>query len=166
MISLRAFLSNPLKIIQEPDPRLRVKSQPLTATNSDLTYLKSVMYSLMKDAGGIGLAAPQIGLNYRAIIISVPQKDNQQIRNKNIRLTRFMVNPVIKEKLGMCAIEEACLSVPDKEVEINRAETILVQYVDELNQPQEETFSGLEAICIQHEIDHLEGILISDYLKA
>lgn len=158
LLNLKKFIGTSPAIIQEPDERLRVKSQPFLSSQPDLSLLKAYMYMTMKNAGGIGLAAPQIGLNYRAIIMSIPQGDGR------IKLNRFMVNPVIEEKIGMCSMEEACLSVPNKSVEIRRHETIVVSYLDENHKPQRETFSGLNAICIQHEIDHLEGILISDYI--
>lgn len=158
LLNLKKFISTNPAIIQEPDERLRVKSQPFSLDQPDLPLLKAYMYMTMKNASGIGLAAPQIGLNYRAIIVSIPQKES------SIRLNRFMVNPVIEERMGVCSIEEACLSVPNKSVEIRRNETITVSYLDENLKPQTESFSQLNAICIQHEIDHLEGILISDYI--
>ena len=159
MINLKEFLATNPDLIQEPDERLRVVSQPLSVLQTDIHLLKDYMHDLMKQERGIGLAAPQIGLNVRVIIIDIPQENKPRIQ-------RFMINPNIVESDGLCSIEEACLSVPSKHVVIERNYTITVSYLNEDSELQKEEFSGLAAICIQHEIDHLNGILISDYLNS
>lgn len=157
MINLKEFVETEPQVIHEPDERLRVHSQPLSFLKTDIHLLKDYMYSLMKKERGIGLAAPQIGLHVRVIIIDVLQEDNP-------RITRFMINPEIVESSGSCAIEESCLSVPNKSVSIERKFSVTISYLNEDSELQKEEFSGLAAICIQHEIDHLNGVLISDYI--
>lgn len=158
-IKLKDFLKTKIQIIHEPDDRLRRVSDKLPVTQFKyLPKLQKIMLKLMSSAQGIGLAAPQIGLNYRVILVL-------RITNpENPPLPLLLVNPQIIDKEGQACIEEGCLSIPGQRVAVNRAEQIKVQYYNLQGQLRSELFTGITAICIQHEIDHLDGILMTDYL--
>lgn len=157
MGQLKDFFKNPIQIIQEPDPRLRIKSsRVLFEPIADLIKLKQLMLFLMTQDRGIGLAAPQIGLNLRIILILHIQGD--------LKTPLFMINPEIISKSGSTCIEEGCLSIKGQKVEVPRAEQVVVKYQDEHSQNHQITLNDINAICVQHEIDHLDGILMTDYL--
>lgn len=156
-MKLKDFLSQKIEIIFEPDERLR-KVSPLYEEwdLKNLKQLKDKMYELMTSAQGIGLAAPQIGLNLR-ILLMLEIKENS-------RIPILVVNPQVLEKQDEACIEEGCLSIKDKRVFVKRAAKVKVKYFNENQQEQIRFFEGINAICIQHEIDHLDGILMTDYL--
>jgi len=141
-----------LNIKKHPDPVLRKKSGSLKKFGESEKELASQMTTTMRVTHGIGLAAPQVGISKRIIIV-----DTESGILK-------MVNPKIISKKGSSSLEEGCLSVPDKSVNVKRAEEITISYIDENNKERTETFSGLTARVIQHELDHLAGKLIIDYL--
>ena len=147
------------QILTEPNKILREKSLPVEKVDSDLQKLMDDMLETMYSAPGIGLAAIQVGVPKRVIVIDIAPKD--QPKNP-----MYFVNPIIISKSKDNSIyEEGCLSVPGQFAEIQRPEKCKVKYLDYHGQPKEIIAEGMLATCIQHEIDHLEGILFIDYLS-
>ncbi len=149
-----------LEIIEYPHPTLkRVARQvdPIEINESFRTFIQS-MYETMADAPGIGLAAPQVNISKRFLVIDISHYDPEQ---KPICL----VNPVIIEKSGTTTFEEGCLSLPDFREEVERFKRIKVEYLDEFGKKQNIEDDGLLAIVIQHEIDHLDGIVAADRIS-
>ena len=147
------------KILTEPDPFLRQKSKKVEVVNDEVRSLMDDMLETMYDAPGIGLAAIQIGVPKRVIVIDL-SKDKE---NKN---PMFFVNPeIIKKSQNDASYEEGCLSVPNQFAEISRPDTCKVKYCDYHGNEKILEAKGLLATCIQHEMDHLEGILFIDYLS-
>ena len=145
-----------LKILEFPDPRLRKKAVTVTDIDDDLRNLIDDMLETMYAAPGIGLAATQVDVHKRLLVADIsPEKDDP----------RALINPEILEKDGTAISEEGCLSVPGYFEEVERAESIRVRYLDRDGAPVEKNAEGLLAICIQHEIDHLNGKLFVDYLS-
>ena len=146
------------KIIIEPDPILRKKSTTFEKVDNDLRKLMDDMLETMYAANGIGLAAIQIGIPKRIIVMDI-SKDG----NKN---PLFFVNPIIKNKdKEKTTYEEGCLSVPNYFAEVDRPKYCEVEYLDYNGEDKILKADGLLATCIQHEMDHLEGILFIDYLS-
>jgi len=145
-----------LKILEFPDPRLRKKAQPVETVDQALKQLINDMFETMYDAPGIGLAATQIDVHRRLLVADVSaDKDEPWV----------LINPVILEHDGVEVTEEGCLSVPGYYEEVQRAEHIRVRYLDRDGIEVESEFDGLLAVCVQHEIDHLDGKLFVDYLS-
>lgn len=145
-----------LKILEFPDPRLRKKAVPVDAVDNDLRRLIDDMFETMYAAPGIGLAATQVDVHRRLLVADVSvDKDSP----------RVLVNPEILEKDGVAVTEEGCLSVPGYYEEVERAWHVKVRYLDRDGAAREEDLEGLLAVCVQHEIDHLDGKLFVDYLS-
>ena len=145
-----------LRILEFPDPRLRKKAVPVEIVDDTLRELIDDMFETMYAAPGIGLAATQVDVHRRLLIADVSQdKDEPQV----------LINSEILEQDGSVITEEGCLSVPGYYEEVERAEHIVVRYLDRYGNEQEREFDGLLAVCVQHEMDHLEGKLFVDYLS-
>jgi peptide deformylase len=145
-----------LTILEFPDPRLRTKAQPVESVDDALRTLIDDMFETMYDAPGIGLAATQVDVHKRLLVADVsPDRSEPHV----------LINPVIVEKDGVTATEEGCLSVPGYFEEVKRAEHIRVRFLGRNGDEQEMEAEGLLAVCIQHEMDHLEGKLFVDYLS-
>ena len=145
-----------LRILEFPDPRLRKKAAPVEVVDDALRQLIGDMLETMYAAPGIGLAATQVDVHRRLLVADVSQeKDEAQV----------LINPEILEKNGSAITEEGCLSVPGYYAEVARAEHILVRCLDRDGNEQERQFEGLLAVCVQHEVDHLDGRLFVDYLS-
>lgn len=145
-----------LKILEFPDPRLRTKARPIAEINDDLRELIGNMFETMYDAPGIGLAATQVDVHRRLLIADVSaDKDEPYV----------LINPEILEKDGTIVTDEGCLSVPGFYEEVERAEHIKVRFLDRDGDDIELDAHGMLAVCIQHEIDHLNGKLFVDYLS-
>jgi peptide deformylase len=142
-----------LKIRIVGDPALRKKAKKITRVNSEHSLILSRMAQLMYESKGIGLAAPQVGLNHRLIVVDV-----------GTGLYK-LVNPRIVKKAGRQSMEEGCLSVPGIYIKISRAKSVFVEALDENGKLQKIQARDLLACVFQHEIDHLEGKLIVDYLS-
>ena len=145
-----------LKILEFPDPRLRKKAVPVTEVDDGLRILIDNMIETMYAAPGIGLAATQVDVHKRVLVADVSQEKDDP---------RVLINPEIPEKDGVVVTEEGCLSVPGYFEEVERAEDIRVRYLDRDGNPVEEDATGLLSVCIQHEVDHLNGKLFVDYLS-
>ncbi len=147
------------QILTEPNRILRQKSLKVEKVDKDLQKLMDDMLETMYAAPGIGLAAIQIGIPKRVIVLDIARNDEP----KN---PMYFVNPEIAEKSKNNSIyEEGCLSVPGQFAEIERPDKCHIRYLDYHGNPQEIKAEGMLATCIQHEIDHLEGILFIDYLS-
>ena len=147
------------KILTEPNKILRQVSKPVEKVGEEEQKLMNDMLDTMYAAPGIGLAAIQIGVPKRIIVMDIS-------RNENKKEPMYFVNPVIKNKnIQKSIYEEGCLSVPDQFAEIERPNSCEVEYLDYKGKKRSLKAEGLLATCIQHEIDHLEGILFIDYLS-
>ena len=145
-----------LKILEFPDPRLRTKATPVEVVDDALRALIDDMFETMYAAPGIGLAATQVDVHKRLLITDVsPDKSEPHV----------FINPEIIEKDGVIVTDEGCLSVPGYYEEVERAEHIRVRFLDRDGVQQEMEAEGLLAVCVQHEIDHLDGKLFVDYLS-
>ncbi len=148
-----------LPILEFPDPRLRTKAarvDPAEVTTPGFQTLLDDMFQTMYDAPGIGLAASQVDVHKRFMVIDISEEKN---------LPQVFINPEITAHEGGQVYQEGCLSVPGIFADVTRADTITVRYLDRQGQAQELTTGGLLAVCIQHEMDHLEGKLFIDYLS-
>lgn len=148
-----------LEILTIPDQRLKHKSSEVKLFDINLKKIVKDMFDTLNDSGnGIGLAAPQVGVKKRIVIVDL--KEN----NKSSPV--IFINPVIiKESRERLVNEEGCLSIPGYYAEVERAKEVDVEWYDLEGEKVTKTFSGLFSICIQHEIDHLDGILFIDYLS-
>ena len=147
------------QILTEPNKILREKSLFVEKVDGDLQKLMNDMLETMYAAPGIGLAAIQVGIPKRVIILDITPKDGP-------RNPMFFVNPEIIEKSeNNSTYEEGCLSVPGQFAEIDRPDKCHIKYLDYHGQPKEIKGEGMLATCLQHEMDHLEGILFIDYLS-
>lgn len=145
-----------LDVLQFPDERLRTVAKPISEVNSEVKQLVADMFETMRDEKGIGLAATQVDRHVRLVVMDVSEEQNEP---------RVFINPEIVKKEGSTISEEGCLSVPGNYAKVDRAEKVTVKALDGEGQPFELEAEGLLAICIQHELDHLEGKLFVDYLS-
>ncbi len=147
------------QILTEPNEILRKKSLPVDSVDKDLQILMDDMLETMYAAPGIGLAAIQVGIPKRVIVLDIEQKEG----NKK---PLFLVNPeIIQKSKNLSTYEEGCLSVPGQFAEIDRPDKCHVKYLDYYGEKKEINAEGMLATCIQHEMDHLEGVLFIDYLS-
>ena len=153
-----------LPIIETPDPRLREKSTPVEQVTDDLRKLIDDMFETMYAAPGIGLAAVQVGVAKRLLVIDLQEPEEEG--GEPVRDPRVFINPEILETSDRLQLySEGCLSVPDMYAEVERPDRIRARWLDRDGKPCEEELDGLLAICLQHEMDHLEGILFIDHLS-
>ena len=147
------------QILIEPNKVLRQKSLVVEQVDEELQQLMNDMVETMYAAPGIGLAAIQVGIPKRVIVLDISRKEG-------LKKPMYFVNPeIIKKSINFSAYEEGCLSVPGQFAEINRPDKCHIKYLDYHGQSQEINAEGMLATCIQHEMDHLEGILFIDYLS-
>ena len=165
-------------IIEVPDPRLKQVSAPVTTFDEELKTLVADMFETMYDAPGIGLAAIQVGVPLRVLVIDLQPEDpdaepeacNHDGHHHHHQPTkkepRVFINPeLVEESEEHTVYQEGCLSVPDIFAEVERPSAVRVRWQDLDGQPHEEAMEGLMAICIQHEMDHLEGVVFIDHLS-
>jgi peptide deformylase len=149
-----------LPILTAPDPRLKKKSLPVETVDAGVRQLMDDMLETMYAAHGIGLAAPQVGVLKRVIVLDI---DREDVKTGPL----FMANPEIVEASDDDVIyEEGCLSVPEPYSDVARPAEVRVRYLDHEGNSQEMTCEGLLATCVQHEIDHLDGILFIDHISS
>ena len=147
------------EIITVPDPILKKISSPIEKINVNEKKLIKDLKDTMYDANGIGLAAIQIGIPKRIVIVDVSKKDEK-------RNLHCLINPKIKKFSEVrSTYEEGCLSIPNTFIQIERPKEIEIEYIDENGKKNNMQFSGLLSTCIQHEVQHCDGILIIDYLS-
>jgi peptide deformylase len=145
-----------LTILEFPDPRLRKKAEPVEVVDDELRAFIDDMFETMYAAPGIGLAATQVDFHRRLLVTDVSADKSEP---------HVLINPVILEKDGVTVTEEGCLSVPGYYEEVERASHVRVRCLDRDGEEVEMEAEGLLAVCIQHEIDHLDGKLFVDYLS-
>jgi len=145
-----------LTILEYPDPRLRTKAAPVTTVDASIKQLVADMFETMYAAPGIGLAATQVDVHQRILVADVSEEKNQPV---------VLINPEIIAADGREITEEGCLSVPGYFDQVERAATLRVRALNVDGEPFELQAEGLLAVCIQHEMDHLQGKLFVDYLS-
>lgn len=145
-----------LTILEFPDPRLRTRATAVESVDDELRNFIDDMFETMYAAPGIGLAATQVDVHKRLLVTDVSADNSEPY---------VLINPSILEKDGVTVSEEGCLSVPGYYEEVERAEHIRVRFLDRSGKEVEMEAEGLLAVCIQHEMDHLEGKLFVDYLS-
>jgi len=145
-----------LNILEYPDPRLRTRAEPVAAVDDEIRALVDDLFDTMYAAPGIGLAATQVDVHKRVLVADVSEDRDAPL---------CLINPEIVEADGVCPGEEGCLSVPGFTETVERAERIRVRALGRDGAPFEIEVDGLLAVCIQHEMDHLEGKLFVDYLS-
>lgn len=146
-----------LDILHFPDPRLRNKAKPVAVVDNAIRRLIDDMLETMYQAPGIGLAATQVNVAKRVVVIDISEDKDQPL---------CLVNPEILERDGIEQMEEGCLSVPGVYELVSRADHIRMRALDRDGKPFEMEADGLLAVCIQHELDHLDGKLFVDYLSS
>ena len=147
-------------VLQFPDKRLTQVSEPIDEVSDEIRALATEMCEIMYDEPGVGLAAPQVGLAIRLIVVDTEWNADGGERNPLI-----LVNPELSEHDGKVLWTEGCLSVPDFEAEVERAERVLLRAEDLDGKEVEIRAEGLQAVCFQHEVNHLDGILFIDLLS-
>ena len=145
-----------LQVLYHPDPRLRIKAAPVPVVDDEVRRLAADMMETMYVAPGIGLAATQVNVHRRLLVVDVSETHDQPL---------CLVNPTLLQKEGVERMEEGCLSVPGVFEEVERAERIRVRFQNLEGHIVDQDADGLLAVCIQHEMDHLEGKLFLDYLS-
>lgn len=147
-------------ILIHPDPRLKTRATTVTEVTDDLRVLAKDMLETMYDAPGIGLAAPQVGVLSRVLVMDCVKDPDQEPE------PMVLINPeVVEASEELASYEEGCLSIPEQYAEVQRPAEVKVRWMDLEGSEQEAHFDGLWATCVQHEIDHLDGKLFIDYLK-
>lgn len=148
-----------LNIINVPDPLLKTVSTPVAKVDADIRQLLDDMLETMYAAPGIGLAAIQVAVAKRVIVLDTSAEEEE-------KSPLFLVNPeVVWESEERSTYSEGCLSVPEHYADVERPASVRVKYLDYNNEMQEALMDGLNATCVQHEIDHLDGIVFIDYLS-
>jgi peptide deformylase len=147
-----------LDILQPPHPTLKRRADPVAVIDDDLVRLMDRMLDTMYQAPGIGLAAPQVGVSRRVVVIDTSEEKDQPLRLVNPRVTWASDEHAVAE--------EGCLSLPGQFADVKRPAAVKVSYLDERETEREIEAEGLLARCLQHEIDHLDGVLFVDHLSA
>lgn len=145
-----------LQVLHYPDERLRITAKPVKEVNEKIKRIVDDMFETMYEEEGIGLAATQVNIHQQIIVIDISENHEQCL---------VLINPELLEKDGETGVEEGCLSVPEQKAFIPRAENIKIRALNCSGEYFELKASGLLAICIQHEMDHLVGKLFIDYLS-
>ena len=153
-----------LPILEAPDPRLRTISTPVDGVDDALRALIADMFETMYDAPGIGLAAIQVGVPKRVLVMDLQEEEDAE--GKPIRNPRVFINPELFDPSEEYSVyQEGCLSVPDQFADVERPATVHARWLDADGKNHEAMLDGLLATCLQHEMDHLEGILFIDHLS-
>jgi peptide deformylase len=146
-----------LNILTFPNTRLRRQSEPVALVDDEVRHIVADMFETMYAAPGIGLAAPQVDIHRQIVVIDIADQNNQPL---------CLINPKILELSGEQQMDEGCLSVPGFHEQVTRAATVRVSALDQAGQPFTLDAEGLLAVCIQHELDHLQGKLFVDHLSS
>ena len=145
-----------LTILEFPDPRLRTVAKPVEAVDDEVRALVEQMFATMYDARGIGLAATQVDIHQRLLVMDVSEDGDEPL---------VFINPEVVQREGHKFNEEGCLSVPGQYAKVERSAEVRVRALNQQGEHFEMDLEGLAAVCIQHEMDHLEGKLFVDYLS-
>jgi peptide deformylase len=155
-----------LPILETPDPQLRQISTPVETIDEALHRLIDDMFETMYDAPGIGLAAIQVGVPKRLLVIDLQEPESDAEDAPAVKNPRVFINPEILESAAELSVySEGCLSVPEQYAEVERPASVRLSWLDREGRINEETLTGLLATCIQHEMDHLNGVLFIDHLS-
>jgi peptide deformylase len=150
-----------LPLVIAPDPRLKTPSSPVPAVNDEIRTLAANMFDTMYHERGVGLAAVQVGIMLRLIVADVEWRENPGSGAQHV-----FINPEILEDTDeMSVYKEGCLSFPDQYADVERPAQVRVRFTDLTGQVREQTFTGLLATCVQHEIDHINGITFVDHIS-
>jgi peptide deformylase len=158
-----------MPIIEVPDPLLRSESAPVERVDDDLNRLIADMFETMYEAPGIGLAAVQVAVPRRLLVIDLqdpePVPEGEE-PGPPVKRPHVFINPEIVQRSDARKIyDEGCLSIPDQYAEIERPDIVRARWIDQEGRQQEGEFGGLMSVCLQHEVDHLNGVLFIDYLS-
>jgi len=162
----------PYTVLTVPNPKLRQKAAPIAEVNDEIRTIFERMIVTMNVEDGVGLAATQVGIDKRLIVMNIEDDNHNHDHDGGCcghhhGTVYRLANPEIIEKSSeMQTLTDGCLSVPDQYAEVSRAHSVKILYLDENNDSQTLEADGLLAFCIQHEIDHLNGILFTDHLSA
>lgn len=151
-----------LPLVIAPDPRLKTKSNPVEKIDAEIKKLASDMFDTMYHERGIGLAAVQVGVLKRLLVADVSWREEEGPGEQYVLINPEIVSSAEEERV----YKEGCLSFPDQFAEVMRPDSVRVRYLDLDGNMQEQTFEGLLATCIQHEIDHLNGIVFVDHISS
>ncbi|MEJ7934170.1 peptide deformylase [Sphingobium sp. AN558] len=155
-----------LPILEAPDPRLRSISTPVEAIDDDLKRLIDDMFDTMYDAPGIGLAAVQVGVPKRVLVIDLQEPESAEEDAPPVKKPMVFINPeILSGSEDLSAYNEGCLSVPDQFAEVERPASVRASWMDRDGRIHEEQIEGMLATCLQHEMDHLEGVLFIDRIS-
>jgi len=159
-----------LEILEVPDPRLRDVAKPIATVDDDIRSLAADMLETMYAANGIGLAAIQVGIDKRILVIDLQERvtedEEKEGEGEPVRDPRVVINPEILSVSDETSIyNEGCLSIPEQYAEVERPARCRVRWLDEKGETHEEDLDGLMATCMQHEIDHLDGVLFTDHIS-
>ena len=156
-----------LRIYETPDPVLRQISSPVEKVDDELRALVADMFETMYEAPGIGLAAVQVGVPKRLLVMDLQEPENpDDPESPVVKEPRVFINPeILSHSDHEVPYLEGCLSVPDQYAEVMRPDRVRARWLDEQGKAHEEELDGLLAVCLQHEMDHLEGILFIDHLS-
>jgi len=156
-----------LRIFETPDPILRQISTPVDKVDDELRALIADMFETMYQAPGIGLAAVQVGVPKRVLVMDLQEpEDPEDPESKPVKEPRVFINPeILSHSDQEVPYTEGCLSVPDQYAEVMRPDRIRARWLDEHGKSHEQDLDGLLAVCLQHEMDHLEGVLFIDHLS-
>ncbi|WP_309657998.1 MULTISPECIES: peptide deformylase [unclassified Sphingomonas] len=153
-----------LPIVEIPDPRLRLVSKPVDEVDDGVRQFVADMFDTMYAANGIGLAAIQVGVDQRILVIDLQAEEDEE--GKPIRAPKAYINPeILSASDELSTYNEGCLSIPDQYAEVRRPARCRVRWLDETGASHEEELDGLLATCMQHEIDHLNGVLFIDHVS-
>ena len=151
-------------IVEVPDPRLRQISSPVEEVTDDVRALVADMFETMYDAPGIGLAAIQVGVPKRILVIDLQEPEEEG--GEPVKDPRVFINPeILTTSDENVPYTEGCLSVPDQYAEVDRPDAIRARWLDLDGKQQEQEIDGMLAVCLQHEMDHLNGVLFIDHLS-
>jgi peptide deformylase len=153
-----------LPIIETPDPRLKLISKPVEVFDDKLQTLIDDMFETMYEAPGIGLAAIQVGVARRLLVIDLQETDEET--EENIKNPMVFINPeILEESEELTIYNEGCLSVPEQYADVARPSVIKAKWLDRAGKEHVEQIDGMLATCLQHEMDHLQGVLFIDHLS-
>ncbi len=160
-------MSSPYEIIIVPDPVLKQVAQPVSKVDEAVRKQMDAMLQTMYDAPGIGLAANQVGLLNRVLVMDLARRRESENGTAEPPAPIFMTNPeIVWESGDISVMEEGCLSIPNQYAEVERPAIVRVKYLDYNGNPAELEAEGLLSHCVQHEIDHLDGVLFVDHLSS
>jgi len=158
-----------LPIIEIPDAILRAPSAPVERVDDDLQRLIANMFETMYEAPGIGLAAVQVAVPRRLVVIDLQDPDSDAREGEEappVRRPHVFINPeILFRSDARKTYNEGCLSIPEQYAEVERPDIVRLKWLDEQGRAQEAEFDGLMSVCLQHEVDHLDGVLFIDYLS-